>query len=284
MNRLLVEESVRRALAEDAGRGDVTTELLVDGALAARAEIVAKEEGVVAGLPVVAAVFRLLDAALSFTALAEDGERVEVERRVAAVEGPARSILTGERTALNFLQHLSGIASLAARGAQALAGTGCRLLDTRKTLPGLRFLEKYAVRVGGGTNHRFALDDMILIKDNHLALAGGVREALRLVREHGPRHLKVQVEVGNLEELEEALAGGADFILLDNMDEGKLAMAVAMAGGRVPLEASGGVTMDNLARVAATGVDYVSMGQLTHSARAMDFSLRLSPLPGKEPA
>ena len=281
MNPLLAEKLAHRALAEDAGRGDVTTELVVEEWQTARGEIVAKEAGVVAGLPVAALVFRLLDSRLTFTFLVGEGERVEVGRRVAAVEGPARPILTGERTALNFIQHLSGIATLAARGAQILAGSGCRLLDTRKTLPGLRYLEKYAVRLGGGANHRFALDDMILLKDNHLALAGGITEALRRVKEKGPRHLKVQVEVGDLAELEEALASGADFILLDNMDEETLGQAVRRVKGKVPLEASGGMTMDNLAKVAATGVDYVSMGQLTHSAKALDFSLRIHPLAGK---
>ena len=267
------------ALAEDIGRGDLTTEATVAPEATATAEIVQKAPGVVCGLPVVALVFAQLDPRIVVTALAPEGSYGD-RRTVARIEGPARSLLTGERTALNFLQRLSGVASASRRAAELVAGTNCTVLDTRKTTPGQRVLEKYAVRIGGCHNHRAGLDDGILIKENHIRAAGGITAAVTAAhRRTAPMQL-VEVEVTNLAELDEAVAAGADVILVDNADTDGLRAAVARAaelegpGRRRPrLEASGGVALANLAEIARTGVDYVSLGALTHSAGSLDFSL-----------
>ncbi len=260
-------------LKEDLGPGDLTSELLVPEGLRGEAVILAKEGGVVAGLGVAERVFRLLEPGLAFRPEVEEGTEVAVGQVLARLEGPLRAILMGERLALNLLQRLSGIATLTRAYVQALEGTRARLLDTRKTTPGLRALEKWAVRVGGGANHRFGLFDGILIKENHVRAAGGVAQAVRRAKEKAPHYLKVEVEVRNLGELEEALGAGADLILLDNFPLEELAEAVRRVGGRVPLEASGNMTLERARRAAETGVDYISVGALTHSARALDLSL-----------
>src|SRR4051812_27555344 len=251
---------VRAFLAEDIGDGDVTAESVVPADARLEATLLLKEDGVVCGLEVAEAVFRELDPEVLFEPLAHDGDRVRGE--VARVSGNARALLTGERTALNLLGRLSGIATLTRRYVDAVAGTGTAILDTRKTTPGLRALEKLAVRTGGGTNHRFGLFDAILIKDNHVRLAGGVAEAVRRAQGNG---LPVEVECETLDDVRAALEGGAESILLDNMTPGQLGDAVELIAGRATTEASGGVTLETVGRIAETGVDFVSVGALTHS-------------------
>jgi nicotinate-nucleotide pyrophosphorylase (carboxylating) len=273
-----VADVVAAALREDVGTGDVTTLALVDGSLVASGDLLAKASGVIAGLPVAEAVFRSIAPAVGFEVLVADGSRVDAGDapvRVASVSGPAGSLLTAERTALNLLGRLSGIATLTRRYVDAVAGTGAVILDTRKTTPGLRALEKYAVRCGGGSNHRFGLYDAILIKDNHLAAAGGVGPAVRLARA-ARSDLAVEVEADTLDQVREALDAGADRILLDNMSIANLRAAVALVAGRVPLEASGGVSLATVRAIAETGVDCISVGALTHSAVALDVSLEFS--------
>jgi len=266
---------IELALAEDVGSGDLTTESTVPEGRSGQAAIVAKAHGVLAGLPVAAEVFRRVDARIGFKALALDGEPVAPGDVVARLQGPLPGILTAERTALNFLARLSGIATTTARFVDAVAPYKAVILDTRKTTPGWRLLEKYAVRCGGGRNHRLGLYDMVLIKDNHIAACGSISEAVRRVRAAGGE-VPIEVEVRTLEELEEALGLGVDRILLDNMDQATLREAVHLAGGKVPLEASGGITLENVAQVAACGVDFISVGAITHSAPALDLSLELN--------
>lgn len=275
---LLLAKIVEQALREDIGTGDVTTESIVPAGYNTIGFIRAKEMGVVAGLPVAAAVFKRLGRDISFQPRAREGEKVKPGRLLARVEGDARVILTGERVALNFLQRLSGIATYTNKLASLLEGTGARLTDTRKTTPGLRVLEKYAVRVGGGTNHRFGLYDAVLIKDNHIKVAGGIGNAVQLARARAPHSMKIEVEVETLAGVEEALAAGADIIMLDNMDLDTMARAVQLVAGRAVLEASGGVNENNIRDIARTGVDLISCGSLTHSARALDISLDVGEL------
>jgi nicotinate-nucleotide pyrophosphorylase (carboxylating) len=270
------DELIERALAEDVGEGDLTTAAVVPEEARAEALIEQRAPGVIAGLGVAEAVFLKVDPELRFEALAAEGVWREAGP-VARVEGRARSILTSERVALNFLGRLSGVATQAARFARAVQGTGARILDTRKTTPGLRALEKEAVRLGGGTNHRAGLHDAILVKENHAAMAGGVGEAARRALAGAPDGVAVEVECATLAEVEEALAAGSARILLDNMAPDELRRAVELAGGRAELEASGGVTLENVRAIAETGVDYVSVGALTHSAPALDLSLVLQP-------
>ena len=270
-----LREMVRRALAEDLGPGDVTSQACLPADLAGRARIEARQAGVMSGLAVAEEVFRQLSAAVSFRALVAEGETFPAGARLAELEGPVRDLLAGERVALNFLQRTSGIATLTRRYVEAVAGTRARIVDTRKTTPGLRRLEKLAVCAGGGHNHREGLYDGILIKDNHLRAAGGVAPAVQAAREGAPHLLKVEVEVTDLAQLQEALVAGAEVILLDNMPPALMAQAVALTAGRALLEASGGVTLDTVAAIAATGVDYISVGRLTHSAPALDLSLEL---------
>jgi nicotinate-nucleotide pyrophosphorylase (carboxylating) len=265
---------VDAALAEDVGQGDVTTEATVDAVAVGSAVLVTRSAGVVAGLDAAEAVFRALDPGVRFERLVDDGEVLAGPASLAEVAGSLRAILTGERTALNLLGRLSGIATLTRRYVDAVAGTGVAILDTRKTTPGLRALEKEAVAAGGGRNHRFGLDDGVLVKDNHLAAAGTVRVAVERLR--ATTALPVEVECDTLEQVEEALAAGADALLLDNMDLESLRRAVAIAGGRARLEASGGITLDTVRAVAETGVDEISIGALTHSAPALDVSLELT--------
>jgi nicotinate-nucleotide pyrophosphorylase (carboxylating) len=269
-----LERLAYAALAEDVGEGDVTTEATIDADASGEAELVLKEPGVVCGLDVAEAVFRALDAELRFERLVENGTLVGSATAVARVSGPLRAILTGERTALNFLGRLSGIATLTRRYVDAVAGTGAAILDTRKTTPGLRVLEKHAVAVGGGRNHRLGLDDGVLVKDNHLRAAGSIREVVDRLR--AATHLPVEVECDTLEQVSEALAAGADALLLDNMRVDELREAVSLTRGRARLEASGGVSLDNVRAVAETGVDEISVGALTHSARSLDVSLELA--------
>ena len=268
-----IEQAVRTALAEDVGEGDVTTEATVDPDALGTAELVVKEAGVVCGLAVAEAVFWALDPDLRFAPLAEEGAVVDRPAAVALVTGPERAILTGERTALNFLGRLSGVATLTRRYVDAVAGTGVAILDTRKTTPGLRALEKHAVVCGGGRNHRFGLDDGILVKDNHLRAAGSIRAAVESLR--ATTDLPLEVECDTFEQVSDALDAGVDAILLDNMTLDELRAAVALAAGRARLEASGGVTLENVRAIAETGVDEISIGALTHSARSLDVSLEL---------
>jgi nicotinate-nucleotide pyrophosphorylase (carboxylating) len=272
-----IREIVARALAEDVGSGDVTAEAVVDEGASARATILQKQAGAVFGFEAVAEAFRQAGAE-GFEPIAVEGQWSDsVPVTAARVSGPARALLAAERTALNLLGHLSGIVTLTARFVEAVEGSGVRILDTRKTTPGLRSLEKAAVAAGGGTNHRMGLYDAILIKENHAALAGGVGEAVRRARERGDG-LSVEVECRDLDEVRAALEAGADRLLLDNMDLAGLRESVdaARGGGQSPqLEASGGVTLENVADVAATGVDFISVGALTHSAPALDVSLEI---------
>jgi nicotinate-nucleotide pyrophosphorylase (carboxylating) len=270
-----IEDLVRDALEEDVGSGDVTSNATVPEAAAARGRIVQKAPGVIFGLDVAEAVFRRLDPDVRFRRLTEEG-RWRDGGEVLEIDGRARALLTGERTALNFLAHLSGIATASARAARAVEGTNARVLDTRKTTPGLRELEKAAVAAGGAVNHRAGLYDAILIKENHIAAAGGIAAAVERARAAAPELAHtLEVEVRNPAEIEEALAAGAPRLLLDNMDERELRAAVAQVNGRATLEASGGVTAENLGRLADTGIEWISMGALTHSAPALDLSLLL---------
>jgi nicotinate-nucleotide pyrophosphorylase (carboxylating) len=268
-----VDAIIRLALAEDVGRGDLTTEATVSPDRSATADLLQKAPGVVCGLPVVAAVFARLDSRVQVTPQVDEGSFDASRRVVARMSGPATAILSGERTALNFLQRLSGVATTSRRASEMVAGSGARVIDTRKTTPGMRVLEKYAVRVGGASNHRAGLDDGFLIKENHIRAAGGITRAVQAAQRRAAPGQIVEVEVTTLDELDEALASGATLILLDNFSLEQMRAAVAQTRGRARLEASGGITLDNLSDVARTGVDFVSLGALTHSARALDFSL-----------
>jgi nicotinate-nucleotide pyrophosphorylase (carboxylating) len=273
-HNLLVEPIVRHALEEDLGRaGDITTDLTVPADARARASLVARKSGTIAGLVVAERAFRLVDPALSFVYEASDGSSVAAGAVLAAIEGPARAVLTAERVALNFAGHLSGIATATHALVEAVAGTKARIVCTRKTTPGLRVLEKYAVRCGGGFNHRFGLDDAVLIKDNHIVASGGITSAVKRVRAGTAHMVKIEVEVDTLAQLEEALALGVDTILLDNMKPETLRQAVAVAKGRAALEASGNVTLATARAIAQTGVDYISSGAITHSAPNLDVAL-----------
>jgi nicotinate-nucleotide pyrophosphorylase (carboxylating) len=270
-----VASIVRRALAEDLGRGDVTTDSIVPAGTPAHGQFIAKAAGVIAGWDAVAAVFAALDRHVALQPIVHDGRDVRAGTVIGTVDGPARALLSGERVALNFLQRMSGIATLTRAFVRAVEGTRAIILDTRKTAPGLRPLDRLAVRLGGGTNHRFGLFDMALIKENHITAAGGVTSAVRRVRANAPAGVPIEVEVRSLDELREALDLGPDRILLDNMDAVEMREAVRIAGGRVPLEASGGVRLETVAEIARTGVNYISVGALTHSVRALDISLEL---------
>jgi nicotinate-nucleotide pyrophosphorylase (carboxylating) len=274
LGRESLERVVATALAEDVGEGDVTTEATVDEDAIGSAQLLVKEPGVVCGLAAAEAVFHALDPDVRFEALVEEGAVVQHSVAVARVEGSERAILTGERTALNFLGRLSGVATLTRRYVDAVAGTGVAILDTRKTTPGLRLLEKHAVACGGGRNHRFGLDDGVLVKDNHLRAAGSLQVAVERIR--ATTYLPIEVECDTLAQVSEALAAGADAILLDNMTPDGLLAAVVVTKGRARLEASGGITLENVRAVAETGVDEISIGALTHSARSLDVSLELT--------
>ena len=272
--KLLVEQAVQAALAEDLGlAGDITTDPIIPPDASGEAAIVAREAGVIAGLDLAEAAFKTLDPQAVFTRVVNDGGKVEAGDTIAKVKGRTRALLTGERTALNFLCRLSGIATLTAAYVAKVKGTGARIACTRKTTPGLRAFEKYAVRCGGGVNHRFGLYDAVLVKDNHIAAAGGLEAALRLLRTRTGHVVRIEVEVDTLDQLEEALRFEVDAVLLDNMDAETLKKAVALAKGRVLTEASGGVSLETVGKIAATGVDLISVGALTHSPRSLDSSL-----------
>lgn len=271
----IVRELAESFLKEDIGHGDVTTEAVVNPSIQGTARIEARASFVVAGLDIARACFELLDPHASWTSVTPDGSRVGPQDVLARIDGALGPILTAERTALNLLQRLSAVATLTARFVEAVAGTRAQIIDTRKTTPGMRLLEKAAVRVGGGGNHRFGLDDGVLIKDNHIRAAGGVTEAVKRARNEAPHGLVVEVEVTTLEELDEALSAGAQAILLDNMDPATVKQAVERVGGDAVLEASGGMHLDNVRAYAETGVDLISIGALTHSAGSVDISLEV---------
>ncbi len=268
---------IRLALAEDAGRGDITSDALVDSTLSGRAVIAAKNDGVLAGLTVANEVFQTVNRRIIFKMLSRDGQRVTKGEKIAVIQGKVKAILTAERTALNFLQRLSGIATLTAQYVQKLKGTKAKILDTRKTTPGLRLLEKQAVKVGGGENHRMGLFDMFLIKENHIRAAGGIAEAIRKAKSKR-RKEKIEVEVRNLSELKEAIAAKPDWIMLDNMNIAQMKKAVRIirsASSKIKIEASGNINLRNVRSIALTGADFISVGALTHSAPALDLTLIL---------
>ncbi|HET9935075.1 MAG TPA: carboxylating nicotinate-nucleotide diphosphorylase [Methyloceanibacter sp.] len=272
--RLLVERAVAAALDEDLSTaGDITTDAIIPADATAAAAIVAREAGVVAGLDLAEAAFKALDPDIRFTRIVADGGGVAAGGKIATVSGKTRAILSAERTALNFLGRLSGIATLTASYVKAVEGTGARIACTRKTTPGLRALEKYAVRAGGGVNHRFGLYDAVLVKDNHIAAAGGIAGALARLKSRAGHSVRIEVEVDTLDQLAEALKFPIDAVLLDNMDAATLREAVKLVTGRVVIEASGGVTLENVREIASTGVDVISAGALTHSPRNLDSSL-----------
>lgn len=276
--KIAIEPLVRAALLEDLGRaGDITSDSIVPAGLNTRTVLVARQPGVVAGLDLARLAFELIDARIFVRVERLDGAVVAAGDRIAVITGPARGILTAERTALNYLCHLSGIATATAAVVAAVRGYGAKIVCTRKTTPGLRALEKYAVRAGGGGNHRFGLDDAVLIKDNHVAIAGGVREALRRARAGAGHLVKIELEVDTLEQLVEALDEGVDAVLLDNMNPEMLTKAVALVGGRALTEASGRITPATAPAVAASGVDLISIGWLTHSAPILDIGLDFEP-------
>lgn len=273
IDRLVIEENVERALREDIGFVDLTSEIVIPARASARFVVEARHEMVVAGIDVLAAVFRRRAPDARCEILVEDGARVAAGAKLALVEGRARDLLAAERTALNFIQHLSGIATLTARYVDRISHTKAVLLDTRKTTPGLRALEKHAAQAGGARNHRLHLGDGLMIKDNHISVCGSIAEAVRIAKARVPVLTKVEVECDTLDQVREALAAGADMLLLDNMTNDQLRQAVATAGGRVPLEASGGVNLDTIAGIAETGVNFISVGRITQSAPAADIGL-----------
>lgn len=271
-----LQRKIEEWLEEDIGSGDISTMTTISEQEQGTGILYAKEAGMIAGQPVAEQVFAAVDPALSFKALVAEGAHVEKGQEIAEVSGSVRSILSGERLALNLLQRLSGIATRTSQYVQALAGTKARVVDTRKTTPGLRFLEKYAVRVGGGHNHRFALYDAVMIKDNHIKGAGGIERAVVAARSAIPHTMKIEVETESLAEVKEALQAGADIIMLDNMPLEQMKEAVQLIAGRAIVEASGGVTLETIRPIAETGVDVISVGALTHSVRALDISLDLN--------
>lgn len=273
MNWLLVEENVKRALNEDLQYGDITTESLVLDHKIAKVDIIAKEKGVIAGTEVFKMVFKILgDVEVDFSV--NDGEEVEKRQHFGQVSGDAKKILMGERVALNYMQRMCGIATLTREFVERLEGTKVKLLDTRKTTPNMRIFEKYAVKVGGGTNHRFGLNDGVMIKDNHIEAAGGIKNAVSLARKNSPFVRKIEVEVESIEQLKEALETKADIIMLDNMDIKTLKEAVKLIDNRAEVEASGNVTLDNIREIAETGVDFISTGSVTHSFKVLDISMK----------
>lgn len=268
-----VNQILENALREDIGSGDITTNLLFPYDAECRAIILAKEEGLVAGLPIAEMVFRKLDKDIVFSEEKKDGDKVEPNQVLAEISGSQKSVLTGERVALNFLQRLSGIATLTSRFVKAIHGLPVKILDTRKTAPGLRILDKYAVRVGGGFNHRFGLYEEVMVKDNHIKLAGGITRAVNILRERAVTQKRIEVEASTISEVEEALNVGPDVILLDNMSPKIIKEAVGLIKGKVLIEVSGGVTLENVREIAETGVDFISVGSLTHSPEALDIGL-----------
>ncbi|MCS6885318.1 MAG: carboxylating nicotinate-nucleotide diphosphorylase [Acidobacteriota bacterium] len=278
----LLFDMISNFLDEDIGRGDITTQATIPPSTQGIGRLLAKSDLVVAGLEVVDAVFATLDPQLELEAFVYDGEYVQAGKELARIEGPASVLLAGERVALNLMQRMSGVATLTRKYVEAIKGTGAQLVDTRKTMPGLRMLDKYAVVVGGGRNHRFGLDDGVLIKDNHIALAGGIQKAVKRARDYASHLLKIEVEVGNLAQLKEAVDAGADIVLLDNMTIEQVAECVEylrkhVKGRRILTEVSGNITLENIVDYAKTGVDLISSGAITHSAPAVDISFKITP-------
>ena len=273
LNTRKVEDLIRRFVDEDVGMGDLTSQIMIDADAKGSFELNARESIVVAGIDVARMVFDYCVPDLAAEAHVRDGDRAEAGGVLMSVRGSAQQILTAERNALNLLQHMSGIATLTARYVDEIRGTGCQLLDTRKTTPGLRMLEKHAVVCGGGRNHRLSLDNGVMIKDNHIAVCGGLTAAIKKAKAHVPALTKVEVECDHLDQVEEALAAGADMLLLDNMDPETLRQAVAIVDGQIPLEASGGINLETIRGVAETGVDFISVGRITQSAPAVDIGL-----------
>jgi nicotinate-nucleotide pyrophosphorylase (carboxylating) len=269
-----IDRVIQMSLEEDMPFGDITTENIISEESVSKARFIAKESGVIAGLPVAERTFSLIDKRVVFTVLKPEGSLVEKGDIIATVEGPTIAILEGERTALNLLQRLSGVATRTHKLAALIEGTSAHVVDTRKTTPGLRYLEKYAVRVGGGQNHRFSLSDGVLIKDNHIAAAGGIKAAVSAVRGKIPHTIRIEVETENLDMVQEALEAGADIIMLDNMDNTQMAKAVELIAGRALVEASGDIDEARIRGVADTGVDIISVGRITHSVKSLDISLR----------
>jgi nicotinate-nucleotide pyrophosphorylase (carboxylating) len=266
---------IEAGLTEDINTGDITTDLLIPANKKSTAVMTAKAEGVIAGLFAAEAVFKRLDPEIIFNIEKKDGEKVMPGDVICTIEGSYRALLTGERLALNFLQRMSGIATETAKYVKAVKNYSTKILDTRKTVPGLRLLDKYAVKAGGGTNHRIGLYDMVMIKDNHISVAGGIRNAVKAIRPNIADHIKIEVETTTFEEVIEALKAGADIIMLDNMDNASMKHAVEMINGRAKVEASGNMTLERVKEVAATGVDYISIGALTHSVMALDISQKI---------
>jgi nicotinate-nucleotide pyrophosphorylase (carboxylating) len=275
LNFKAIRPVIDYALNEDIGSGDITTNSLIPYDLQSKATMVAKSSGIIAGLEVAEYVFRTLSPAIVMKTFVKDGEQVEKGTVLLEVTGSYRALLTGERLALNFLQRMSGIATMTAACVKALAGYKTKILDTRKTVPGLRLLDKYAVLMGGGTNHRIGLYDMVLIKDNHIKVAGGITHAVVQIKQSIPATMKIEVETTTLDEVKEALGAGADIIMLDNMSSDAMAECVKTIGGRASVEASGNMTLERLKEVAATGVDFISIGALTHSVTAFDISMNI---------
>lgn len=269
------ETLIELALREDVGEGDITTDSIIPAGTRRKAKMVAKADGVVAGLPVAEMVFRHLDPDMTWNVLTPEGSPVKKGDVMVEFEGTYRALLTGERTALNFLQRLSGIATMSARYADAVKDFKTVILDTRKTLPGFRMLDKYAVKTGGASNHRIGLFDMAMIKDNHIEVAGGIKEAVKAVRNNIKEGIRIEVETTTIAQVQEALDAGADIIMLDNMDNETMRRSVELIAGRAKVEASGNMTLERLKEVAATGVDFISIGALTHSVSALDISQRL---------
>ncbi|MBW2451445.1 MAG: carboxylating nicotinate-nucleotide diphosphorylase [Deltaproteobacteria bacterium] len=276
MNPLVIDPIIKLALAEDIGTGDVTTNATVMPETMASAELVAKEDFLLSGVAVAQRTFSLLDSAIAFEPLVFDGQSVKRGNVIAWIKGPAIYLLQAERVALNFLQRMSGVATLTAKFVKEVQGTNAVIVDTRKTTPALRVLEKYSVRIGGGGNHRMALNDGVLIKENHIAAAGGITAAIKRAQQHAPHTLKVEIEVQNQDEVVEALNAGADILLLDNMSLEELRAAVELIGQRALTEASGGVSLETVRAIAETGVDMISVGALTHSYQAVDISMLFS--------
>jgi len=270
-----IKSVIDYALKEDIGNGDITTNSLIPINLQTKATMIAKSTGVIAGLAIAEYVFRSLSADITWKAFVNDGDKVSKGDIILEISGSYRALLTGERVALNFLQRMSGIATMTANYVYALNGYKTKILDTRKTVPGLRLLDKYAVLMGGGTNHRIGLYDMVLIKDNHIKIAGGITKAVTQIKKNLPEGIKIEVETTTLEEVQEALLTRVDIIMLDNMSNSTMAESVRIIGGQAKVEASGNMTMDRLKEVAATGVDFISIGALTHSVAAFDISMNI---------
>ena len=271
-----IKTFISNALREDIGPGDLTTEALIQPDIEGKAELIAKEPLILAGIEVAREVFHQVNQDINFLGRHPDGEDLSSSTVIATISGPLRSLLTAERVALNLLQRLSGIATLTRQYVNGIEGTKARIVDTRKTTPGLRALEKYAVRIGGGKNHRFGLFDGILIKDNHIAAVGSLTEAVKKAREKAPHTLKIEVETENLDQVREAVSAGAEIIMLDNMDIETMKEAVKLINGKALIEASGGINLNNVRQVAETGVDLISVGAITHSARSMDISMEIA--------